>query len=169
MRAAVSTESALGPRGPLGLPLSERGFLLLEHKIRAVSNLLCQFAKRRRPRPPESIGLVVQERVGGAPSMVPPAIEARAGPLSASPSSSRSILEKLPCESGCPDREILRARLLFGIPGLRAPRGAAPTITAVIAAQQPSGDDPGAKNPATAALRMGRDLLPPTSFLFEQV
>ena len=29
MRAAVSTESALGPRGPLGLPLSERGFLLL--------------------------------------------------------------------------------------------------------------------------------------------
>ena len=29
MRAAVSTESALGPRGPLGLPLSERGFPLL--------------------------------------------------------------------------------------------------------------------------------------------
>jgi len=29
-------------------------------------------------------------------------------------------------------------------------------------AQQPSGDDPGAKNPATTALWMGRDLLPPT-------
>ena len=27
-------------------------------------------------------------------------------------------------------------------------------------AQQPSGDDPGAKNPATTALWMGRDLLP---------
>ena len=26
---------------------------------------LCQFVKRRRPCPPESIGLVVQERVGG--------------------------------------------------------------------------------------------------------
>ncbi|EOD33364.1 hypothetical protein EMIHUDRAFT_229942 [Emiliania huxleyi CCMP1516] len=36
-------------------------------------------------------------------------------------------------------------------------------------AQQPSGDDPGAKNPATTALWMGRDLLPPTSFLFEQI
>ena len=36
-------------------------------------------------------------------------------------------------------------------------------------AQQPSGDDPGAKNPATTALWIGRDLLPPTSFLFEQV
>ena len=36
-----------------------------ESKIRAVPNLLCQFAKRRRPCPPESIGFVVQERVGG--------------------------------------------------------------------------------------------------------
>lgn len=42
-------------------------------------------------------------RLCPSPSFVSPA-SSGAGPLSASPSSSRSILEKLPCESGCPDR-----------------------------------------------------------------
>ncbi|EOD12936.1 hypothetical protein EMIHUDRAFT_104080 [Emiliania huxleyi CCMP1516] len=45
MRAAVSTESALGPRGPLGLPLSERGFLLLVARA-------AQRGARRKDHPP---------------------------------------------------------------------------------------------------------------------
>ena len=45
MRAAVSTESALGPRGPLGLPLSERGFLLLVASSRAASARIPFFSR----------------------------------------------------------------------------------------------------------------------------